>query len=182
MNRQAGYKLIISLALLATLATFRPSTVAADDTNEHYSPVFFGLSTELSILPGQDNGFLNGAEVESVCLTAAIGHRDIFAYPKLRVRGGFGFWPGRAFLLKAGLELPAFEFLSSTHGRLFGLYLYLDGIARLSSDGLTASAEASGRLLIPLGPIGGLAVGCGYDTAFGLVFHVDYLAGFYAIN
>lgn len=182
MPKTVRYKLIITLSALALAAVLRPAAAVADDADENFSPIFFGLSTELCVLPGTNAGFLDGAAIESLCLTASLGHRDIFAYPKLRARGGLGFWPGRAFLVKAGLEVPVFEFLNSMHGRLFGLYAYLDGIARIGAEGLSASAECSARALIPLSPIGGLALGCGYDTAYGLVFHLDYLAGFYAID
>ncbi|MDX9899339.1 MAG: hypothetical protein RBT62_10480 [Spirochaetia bacterium] len=167
--------------MLVLALTFR-SPLGADDRASSYVPIFFGLSTELSALPGTGDYFMTGASMESICLTAAIGHRNILTYPKLRVRGGFGFWQGRAFVTKLGIELPMLELLNDMQARLSGVYLYGDGIMRIGSEGLSFSAEASARLLIPLSAIGGIAVGCGYDSRYGLILHADYLAGFYAMK
>jgi len=168
----------VALALLLSLA----SPLRADEGYSSYSPIFFGLSTEFSAIPGLDEAFLSELAMESVCLTVAVGKRDLLPYPKLRARGGLGFWPGRYFLAKLGVELPVIEFLNSMQARLTGLYLYGDGIMRIGAEGRSFSAEASARILIPFNAAGGLAIGCGYDSTYGFLLHADYLAGFYAMK
>lgn len=157
-------------------------SLRAEDRSSSYVPIFFGLSTEFTAIPGAGEDFFPGIAMESACLTASLGHRDLLSYPKLRARGGLGFWPGRYFISKLGIEIPLFEILNAMQARLTGLYLYGDGVMRIGTDGLSLSAEASARFLIPLNAAGGLALGCGYDSTFGLVIHADYLAGFYSIK
>jgi hypothetical protein len=164
-------------------AFFAVTSLGATDRYESYSPMFFGLSTELTMFPSPaEDAFLSGAAIESLCFMAVLGHRRILSYPKIRARGGIGFWSDRAFITKFGLEVPVFEVLNSMQARLFGFYIYTDGIMRIGSSDISLSAEASARMLIPFSAVGGIALGCGYDLIRGYVLHIDYLAGFYSIK
>jgi hypothetical protein len=181
MTGKKGYFGLFLTAGLILFFSF-PQQLCADERNDSYSPIFFGLSTEFTVLPGIGDLLLTNMNMESVCLTAAIGHRDLFVYPKLRARGGLGFWPGSVFVAKLGLELPLVEFLNSMRARLTGLYSYSDIMLRIKPEGVNFAAETALRLLIPLSAVGGVAIGAGFDTDYGLVFHIDYLAGFYSIQ
>ncbi len=154
----------------------------ADDSMESYSNIFFGLGTEFTVLPGIEDTFLKSAMAESICMTAALGDRKLIRSPPLRIRGGLGFWPDRYFVSKLGIEVPLLEFLNSMKARMFGLYMYLDGIMRIGSSGIGCSVEPSVRLLLPISAVGGIGIGIGHDSVYGISLHLDYLAGFYALE
>lgn len=172
----------VIVVLSAALLCGSVSAAAAQAGDGGYSRTFFGLSTELTLLPLSEPWSAESLAVESVCLNAAFGDRGFLPYPPLRARGGLGFWPGRYFVAKLGAEIAVLEILNSMRGRMFGLYAYADGILRLGADGIELALEPSVRALLPLSPIGGLALGIGYDTGLGWTIHLDYLAGFYAIR
>jgi len=143
---------------------------------------FFGLSTELILYPTDPAALLKSVIPESINAMVTLGNRHYFKYLPVRARGGFGFWPGRYFCTNVGLELAFLEILNQSQGRMFGVYGFVDGILRIGSAGAKFAARPSLRILIPLSPIGGMNIGAGYDTQFGLTWHIDYFSGIYALE
>lgn len=172
----------IGICLSLSLAPFTGAPLFATDIEANFINTFFGLSTEFIMYPTDTSAPLASVTPESINLMATFGDRHFFKFLPLRARGGFGFWPGRYFSTNIGLELAFLEILNQSQARMLGIYGFVDGIMRIGSTGVSLAARPSIHVLIPLSPIGGVNIGCGYDTEFGLTWHLDYFSGFYALK
>lgn len=167
---------------IVLIALFPGSLSAEEEDTEYWSSDFFGISWELSGSFASGRLAFDAAQVDALSLMATYGNSNILKPIPLRLRAGLGWWKSRPFMASAGIEIALLELLSPARARMAGIYVFGDFHMRVSSLGIQYSFEPSARALIPLHGMGGIAIGVGYDTALGLVWHIENMNGIYPMR